>query len=101
MAYFFFRLNPPRPSFAIDMSPVERQVMMDHVAYWTSLAQQRCAIAFGPVADPKGGWGVGLVDVPDIDAAQQLSANDPVTTSQIGFVTEILPMRQLVLRQPS
>jgi uncharacterized protein YciI len=101
MAYFFFRVNPPRPSFAIDMSPAERQIMMDHIAYWTSLAEQRCAIAFGPVADPKGGWGMGLVDVPDLDAAQQLAANDPVMISQIGCMTEILPMQQLVLRPRS
>jgi uncharacterized protein YciI len=98
MAYFFYRLNPPRPSFAVDMSSAERQVMMEHVAYWSSLAEQRSAIAFGPVADPKGGWGLALVDVPDIEAARQLSLNDPAIKSQLGFSVDILPMRQLVLR---
>ena len=98
MAYFFFRVNTPRPSFAIDMSSGERQIMMDHIAYWTALAEQRSAIAFGPVADPKGAWGMGLVDVPDMETAQELSANDPVIMSQLGFSTDILPMQHLTLR---
>ena len=63
--YFLCRLLPPRPSFAMDMSPSETKAMHEHVAYWTELLGKGSAIAFGPVLDPKGPWGVGIVSVRD------------------------------------
>ena len=40
MKYFFCKLTPPRPTFAIDMTDAERQLMHQHVAYWSELAAQ-------------------------------------------------------------
>jgi hypothetical protein len=61
MSYFFFcRLIPPRASFMVDMTPAEREVMQQHAAYWRVLLAEGKAIAFGPVADPKGAWGLGM-----------------------------------------
>ena len=37
------------------MSESERAMMLQHVAYWTELAQRGVAVAFGPVADPRVG----------------------------------------------
>jgi hypothetical protein len=40
MKYCLCRLNPPRPSFAQNMTEVESKVMRDHLAYWADLADR-------------------------------------------------------------
>jgi hypothetical protein len=34
VAYFFFKLIPPRSTFPADITPAEAQLMERHVAYW-------------------------------------------------------------------
>lgn len=97
MNYFLCRLIPPRPTFAQDMTEAEAKVMSDHAAYWTGLAERGKVIVFGPVADPKGVWGVGILEVEDETEAQTLTANDPVMKSAIGATYEILPMPSAVI----
>jgi uncharacterized protein YndB with AHSA1/START domain len=96
--YFLLRLLPPRPTFALDMTPAERSVMQEHVAYWQGLVAQGNVIAFGPVADPKGGWGVGLIEVDDAAAAAALQSNDPAIRGGIGCTYEALPMPRVLMR---
>ena len=50
---FLYRLIPPHPAFAQDMSPAEAEVMQRHVAYWQDLMNRDVALAFGPVLDPE------------------------------------------------
>ena len=98
MPYFLCKLIPPRPTFAQDMNSSERTIMQQHVKYWTDLADEDVAIAFGPVADPAGAWGVGILQVETEAEAQTIRANDPTMKSGQGFKFEIFPMPQLVLR---
>jgi uncharacterized protein len=74
---FFLKLNPPRPTFAMDMTSDERSVMQNHVAYWTSLLEQGIAIVFGPVFDPKGGYGAGVVSVDNEEELMKIIEKDP------------------------
>jgi uncharacterized protein YciI len=97
MLYFLCRLLPPRPTFAQDMTEAETKVMSDHVAYWTDLAERGTALVFGPVADPKGVWGVGILEVEDETEVQSLTKNDPVIRAAIGAAYEILPMPRAVI----
>ena len=96
--HFLCRLIPPRPSFAMDMTPSERQAMEKHVAYWTGLLQKGKVIAFGPVADPKGPWGVGIISVADEAEARAFQANDPAILASIGLRYEAYPMPRLVTK---
>lgn len=91
-AHYLVRLIPPRPTFMLDMSADERKVMMDHVGYWKEKLAEGTAIAFGPVADPKGAWGVGIIKAKDEAAVRSFEAKDPVIASERGFRYEILPM---------
>jgi uncharacterized protein YciI len=75
--YFFLKLNPPRSSFTIDMTEEERGIMQKHVAYWAPYIQDGTMVVFGPVMDPKGGYGVGIIRVDNDEQLQQLIANDP------------------------
>jgi len=95
MAYFLLRLNPPRPTFQQDMSEAERQVMIEHVAYWTGQVENGPMLIFGPVVDPNGGWGVGILEVEDEQAARRLTLDDPVIKAGTHTV-DILAMPRLI-----
>lgn len=63
MQGFVFRLIPPRPTFQSDMTDVERAAMARHGAYWRERLGEGKVVAFGPVADPAGAYGLGVVVV--------------------------------------
>jgi uncharacterized protein len=98
MQYFFCKLIPPRPTFQQDMTESEKALMLQHVAYWTALAEKGIAVAFGPVADPAGGYGIGIVELDDDADVRDLEKNDPTIESGLGFRYEILPMPRAVVR---
>lgn len=98
MKYFFCKLTPPRPTFMIDMTDGERQLMREHVVYWSDLAAKGSAIVFGPVADPQGGYGIAVIEAPDEATLRELSTNDPVIKAGAGFSYAIHVMPQAVLR---
>ena len=75
--HFFMKLIPPRSTFMIDMTDAEKATMQQHVIYWAKLLEKGTAIAYGPVLDPKGGYGVGVICVDTDEELQQLMANDP------------------------
>jgi uncharacterized protein YndB with AHSA1/START domain len=97
---FLLRLIAPRPTFAFDMKEDERRVMGEHGAYWRKLLAEGVAIAFGPVNDPKGPWGLGLIEVDEPEAVKGLTAGDPAIRSGLGFDYEVLPLLQSVVRAP-
>jgi len=72
--------------------------MREHAAYWRELANKRTAVIFGPIADPKGAWGLAVVEAQDEAAARGLGANDPTIKAGVGFTFEIYSMPQVVLR---
>jgi uncharacterized protein YciI len=80
---FLYRLLPPRPSFPEDMSPEEAAVMERHFGYWQGLLDRGTALAYGPVADPEGTWGLGLLDLDDEPAARELAQEDPAVESGV------------------
>jgi uncharacterized protein YciI len=87
-----YRLLPPRPTFAQDMSPPEVEAMERHVAYWQDLLNRRVAVAFGPVLDPKEPWGLGLLDVEEEEAARAIGEADPAVQSGTCRY-EVVPMQ--------
>ena len=91
MGQFLFKLIAPRPSFAQDMTDQERDVMKEHVVYWKGLRDKRIAVVFGPVLDPKGVWGVAIVEAVDEASARALVPNDPVFKASLGRI-EVYPM---------
>lgn len=97
MATFLFRLNTPRPTFPADITPAEREAMSRHATYWTGHCEAGTVIAFGPVADPKGAWGMAVAET-DADTAAALTSADPVIVAGLGFSYDIMPMPSLVLR---
>lgn len=74
---YFLKLNPPRPTFMMDMTAEEKIIMQAHVGYWDSLLNDGIAIVFGPVGNPKGAYGVGVVSVEDEEHLKKIIAGDP------------------------
>lgn len=94
MLHFFVKLNPPRSGFAQDMSAEERKLMQEHASYWQNLQQKGFAIIYGPVMDPDGVYGMGVLQVEDEDQAKNLSQNDPVSKAKL-LRYEIYPMKAI------
>ena len=81
MGVYVFRLMAPRPTFALDMTDAERQIMDRHAAYWQPLVDAGRMVVFGPVLDGTGSWGLGVVEADDEDEVRQFASGDPVVTT--------------------
>jgi hypothetical protein len=67
----------------------------DNVAiYWEG---RGIAIVFGLVLDPKGPWGVGIIEVASESEADTIGTNDPAVKAGLTF--EIFPMPGAVVRK--
>jgi uncharacterized protein len=81
MSTFVFRLLASRPTFAVDMSDGEREIMGRHAAYWRPYIDAGQMVVFGPVLDETGSWGLGVIEVEDEDELRAFASGDPAVTS--------------------
>ncbi len=81
MSTFVFRLKAPRPTFALDMTDAEREIMGRHAAYWQPYIDSGQMVIFGPVLDGTGSWGLGVVQADDEEELRAFAAGDPVVTT--------------------
>jgi uncharacterized protein YciI len=81
MSTFVFRLKAPRPTFALDMTDEEREIMARHAAYWQPMVEAGRMVIFGPVLDGSGSWGLGVVEADDEEEIRTFASGDPVVTS--------------------
>ena len=86
MPTFVLRLKGPRPTFALDMTDAEREVMGRHAAYWQSFIDSGQMVVFGPVLDSTGSWGLAVVEAEDEQALRAFAAGDPVVESGTGEI---------------
>ena len=81
MTTFVFRLKAPRPTFALDMTDEEREIMGRHAAYWQPFIDSGQMVVFGPVLDGTGSWGLGVMEAEDEEELRTFAAGDPVVAS--------------------
>jgi uncharacterized protein YciI len=81
MTTFVLRLLGPRPTFAVDMSDGEREIMGRHAAYWQPYVDAGQMVVLGPVLDDTGSWGLGVLEVDDEDELRAFASGDPAVTS--------------------
>ena len=84
MPTFVIRLKAPRPTFALDMSDEEREVMGRHAAHWQPYIDSGQMVIFGPVLDGTGSWGLGVLEADDEEELRKFAAGDPVVTTGTG-----------------
>lgn len=98
MGYFHLRLNAPRPTFPFDMSEGEKTAMAAHAAFWRKRAEENIALVVGPVFDPKGAWGMAIVETENEAEAEALGQGDPVILADLGFSYDVSPIPSIILR---
>lgn len=99
MRHFFCTLQPPRATFPADITPEESALMQAHANYWRERMKEGYAVVFGPVADPKGAYGILVLQLPDDVSPESLVHEDPVCKANLGFRFDIHPMRAVLPRQ--
>ena len=75
--HFFLKLNPPRPTFVMDMTEDEKVIMHKHVEYWKPMVEDGRVIVLGPVLDPKGGFGISILRVDNEEEVKSMIEKDP------------------------
>lgn len=97
MQHFLLKLIPPRPTFPQDMNDEEKQLMQQHAEYMKQLQTQGIALAYGPVFERKGAWGLGILEVENEESAKKLILNDPTIKAALNTF-ELHPMKAVVKR---
>ena len=95
---FLLKLVPPRTTFANDMTPEEGKLMQQHADYWKAQFATGCVLIIGPVLDPKGVWGMAVLETETEDEARTLAMNDPSVKAGLNKV-ELSPMRVFLMKK--
>jgi uncharacterized protein YciI len=81
----------------LDQNGDEKKLMQQHVEYWKKLTDQKNAIVYGPVLDPKGVYGMAVIEVNDERQAGEIAKGDPAVVSKMCSY-ELIPMQVGVIR---
>jgi uncharacterized protein YciI len=81
---FLFRLIPPRADFAQTMTESEQAAMAGHQEYWQQLLHDGRVVVYGPVADPEGVWGMGVLRAADRAEVLAIGEADPSVTAGVN-----------------
>ena len=92
--HFFLKLIPPRANFSDSMTKEEREIMQEHITYWQDLLAKGICIVYGPVFDPVGPYGIGIIGVDDEAIVNDIQINDPSVKRGLNRF-EIYPMRAI------
>ncbi|MET0698517.1 MAG: YciI family protein [Mycobacterium sp.] len=85
---FFVRLIPPRADFSQTMTEAEQQVMRQHQSFWRELLAEGRVVVFGPVADPEGAWGLGVVRAESrVEVIEYCNVDPAVASGLMTFET--------------
>jgi uncharacterized protein len=77
--YFALKLIPLRADFVKTMTPEERSIMQQHGAYWREYMNKGVVLVFGPVMDPIGIYGLGILAVDNEQQVKDFIQSDPAT----------------------
>ncbi|HEY0701986.1 MAG TPA: YciI family protein [Candidatus Acidoferrales bacterium] len=89
--HYFMRLVPPRPIFPGSMTPEELALMGRHKEYVAKAFDAGKVLAYGPVLDPAGAFGIALLEMNDLAEAEDFARNDPSITGGMNTFT-LAPM---------
>jgi uncharacterized protein YciI len=77
--YFVMKLNPSRPDFAATMTDDEKKIMREHINFWQPYLVEGTMLIMGPVMDPEGMYGLGIVAVDNEEQVKEFIRNDPAS----------------------
>lgn len=94
---YFFKLISPRATFPSDITPDEAVLMQRHAVYWNEHFAAGRILAYGPVSDSGGAFGLGILEVENEAEAREFGNNDPSVLGGLNRF-EIHPMHLVGLR---
>jgi uncharacterized protein YciI len=101
-SHFVYRLIPPRPTFAADMTEAEQAIMGEHAAYWTDLFEEGRVPVFGVVLEQASAWGLAVVEADTEDDLRAIASEDPAVKTQLcTFEIGVMPGPSVRPRQPA
>ncbi|MGA2807341.1 MAG: YciI family protein [Terracidiphilus sp.] len=80
------RLIPPRPTFNKDLTDVERKLMEEHFVYLKSEYEKGVLLFAGPVLDPRGVYGVLVIQAADEAEATSIASADPSVKAGVNRI---------------
>ncbi len=97
---FLLKIEPTRTGFTLqNMTAEEARLAGQHVQYLKSLFDSGKLSLAAQVFDPKGFWGMVIVNAPDLGTARVLLDGDPMVKAKM-FSGEALPLR-VVFEKPA
>ena len=90
--YYFFKLIPPRATFPHDITPEERRLMEEHSRYCQDQFAAGRLLIYGPVLEPRGAFGLAVLEVDDEAEVQRFGEGDPSVKAGLNRF-EFYPMR--------
>jgi uncharacterized protein YciI len=95
---FFMKLVPPRTTFPGDITPEETKLMQQHADYWAEQFKKGTVLIIGPVLDPKGAFGIAVLETATEEEARTLAMNDPSVKAGLNKV-ELSPMQLFLMKK--
>jgi len=89
---FFMRLITPRPVFPGSMTEQELGLMKQHVQYVGRAFDAGMVLAYGPVLDPAGAFGIAVLEMNDLAEAEEFGRRDPSVVGGMNTFT-LTPMK--------
>ena len=95
---FLLRIEPVRAGFALqNMTEEEQKAAVAHLAYLKGLLAEGKLSLAGQAFDPKGFFGIIVVNAPDLEAASRLLHGDPFVKGNL-FRGDVVPFRSVLER---
>jgi uncharacterized protein len=88
---FFMRLIAPRPIFPGSITAEELALMGQHKDYVARAFEAGKVLAYGPVLDSAGAFGIALLEMDDLAEAETFCRNDPSIVAGMNTFT-LAPM---------
>ncbi|WNG20755.1 YciI family protein [Cystobacter fuscus] len=94
-SFFFARLVPNRPDFAMSMTADEQATMRAHGEFLQAQLAAGTLVVAGPVLDPASVFGMAVFEAESMDEVRRLLERDPA--SAVGRY-EVVPMGPAIVR---
>jgi uncharacterized protein YciI len=95
--HYLFRLIPPRPTFAQDMTAQEGVLMQAHARYLHEQFTAGHVLLYGPVMAADGAFGLAVLEMDDEGEAQRFGERDPTVEAGLNRF-ELSPMHVAAAR---
>ena len=95
---FLLRIEPVRAGFTLqNMTEEEQKTAVAHLAYLKGLFAEGKLTVAGQAFDPKGFFGIIVVNAPDMESASALLHGDPLVKANV-FRGDVVPFRSVLER---